>query len=268
MSRFLSLPPELRAAIHRLVVVNPKDSALRCSLHNTRHLATTARPFAKDGRCPCSVDRSISGKDLATYQHLHGPSQPALSMTCHELRTEVLPIFYGENRILLGPPGPREPATPLEVRRSWWLSSPPFQPAALYMSHASINTQVWVPRNRHLAHFCCGAHRFEDFGGGVQFTIGSRFSGPHAGMIKLDISGEQADRRCYCQLRAFVEGLNARERLSTETLREASAARLLAFVRWAFETMNPLLRRHHDRADDCRLCGKEGCTLLLSAITR
>jgi len=87
-------------------------------------------------------------------------------------------------------------------------------------------------------------------------------------MIELDISGEQADRRCYCQLRAFVEGLNARERLSTETLREAATARLLAFVRWAVETMNPLLRRGYGRADDCRLCGKEGCTPLLYAITQ
>jgi len=147
-SRFLSLPFELRDAIHRLVVVDPKDSGLRYTLHNTRHLSTTTttRPFAKDGRCSCSVDRSISGKDLVTYQHLHCLRQPALSMTCRELRAEVLPIFYGENRILLDPPCPREPATPLEVSRSWWLSSPPFQLAAKYMSHVSINTLVCVPR--------------------------------------------------------------------------------------------------------------------------
>ncbi|TKA75253.1 hypothetical protein B0A55_05758 [Friedmanniomyces simplex] len=106
-SLFHRLPPELREAIHRLVVVETRDLVLIYILDNIRHPWTTPpRPPSKDGACPCRSDRSISGKDLVTHQHLHGPLQPALARTCRELRAEVLPIFYGENRMGVYFPGP------------------------------------------------------------------------------------------------------------------------------------------------------------------
>lgn len=151
----LSLPPELRDAIHRLLVVDPHEPILKYNLHNTRHLSAT-HPLVKDVRCPCATDRPV-----VTHQHLHGPGQPALSMTCRELRAEVFPIFYGENRILIEPPSPYGAETPRDSNRVWWLSTPPFQAAARYISHVSIDTRVWIPHRR----------TFEDPGPGVQFSV-------------------------------------------------------------------------------------------------
>ncbi|KAK4543015.1 hypothetical protein LTR36_006013 [Oleoguttula mirabilis] len=50
-----------------------------------------------------------------SHYPLKGPQQPALSMTCRQLRHEVLAVFYGENKVVLGVRPPTLPSWPWKL---------------------------------------------------------------------------------------------------------------------------------------------------------
>ncbi|KAK3624195.1 hypothetical protein LTR56_021131 [Elasticomyces elasticus] len=247
---FLRLPTELREHIYRLVVVFFPSTSFDLSfeLVHTRQDPEFFRRTSRSKLSPCQTDRSISGMHLMRYQHLSVPIQPALSTVCREIRAEVLPIFYGENRIYIGL-GTDGESPDLPQWKPWWLESAPFLAAAKYVRNLTIEMGVWA------------CHRpYEYDHGTVSLSVE-----PRTGTLKVETEDDiNPYERCCCRIQAFVAGLNARERAPTLTLKEDTSTRSRAFVRWVVETMAPaLLQPYRDHeGDDCRLCGLQGCTLL------
>ncbi|KAK5724033.1 hypothetical protein LTR17_013695 [Elasticomyces elasticus] len=236
----LRLPTELREIIHRFVNLGPGSRDLRYSLRNTRQLPGISRASRKPEQCPCDTDRSISGKNAKRHQHMHCPQQPALARTCRELRMEILPIFYGESRVVFDIEAAYEDSG-LIRKKEWWLLSDPFLVAARYMQNATIITRAWP----------MGAWAYA-------ITITSR---PLTRKLEVvlenegDYGWETYERRC----------LDARTPSTTLSPQQSTSANCQEFVNWSTVTMVPFLVQPYGIEHYCWLCAKPGCTLLIAA---
>ncbi|KAK5686527.1 hypothetical protein LTS10_002647 [Elasticomyces elasticus] len=91
-SRLLQLPAELRNRIFELVVVKPPIPTARCKL--------------------CYKDQHVWPSERLI------PQQPAITCVNRQLRTEVLPIYYGQNTFWI----PREILREQVGVQEWWHS--------------------------------------------------------------------------------------------------------------------------------------------------
>jgi hypothetical protein len=206
----LSLPPELLLIILRHAVEIHIDTS---SGNLSFDLIEIQGPRPRLALCG-------NARGVVLGHNFRGPLQPALARTCHRLRAETLPLFYGErNWKFFCSRGRHVRVNERPARSGWWLSQPGFTTAA-----------PWLRDVRLFAN--------------VRRVGASEGFAPDMLSPLLQVVGSGDDERlvltqalklkyCQCAVDLAVEALNAGEDLGEGVVVEGET-KAAALVRWLF----------------------------------
>ena len=241
----LKLPEELRKKIYRIVldedpypleftiseIVGDEDSVL--SDDTDQGCTTTDNTF----KASCATEDSSVYSESDADESFEVPRQPELASVCKEIRLNVLPIFYGDRKVIID----RSSFSGSGSGAGWWLKTEAWKAAAVYVR----NLQLHFEFKQHANHFTgrkgLGCHTaWKDRIGSVRMV-------EKAG--RLTTKSKRGDR-CDCEIREFAKKINA------GLIDTGAKTKVATIVEWLEKSVLESLRYRYRASSVCQRCQK------------